>query len=191
MIEKNLLKNFNINIPKNFYRKEISNPKLINCRLKILDKDIFETTGTLIKKAKKILPKSIPFYIKGATVHLTERTMANTVVDKDLLSTLEGYVDSQGNILPYLFVEGLRVEDKGKGLGKEIMAKIIKIAKEKYGGRLVLKPENKDCNPSPFYAKCGLISMTEKGKNEILNYFEYNIPFQSGYSDPMYLPIIK
>ena len=69
------------------------------------------------------------------------------------------------------------------------MEEIIKIAKEKYGGRLILKPENKVSNPSPFYAKCGLVSTTSKGAKEITDFFEKGIPFASGNSDPMYLPI--
>ena len=191
MTKINPAKNINTNMTKFFSQIKTPNVKLLNCKLETLGKDVFERTETTVKKIGKALPKAVPFFIKGATVNLTERTAANSAVERELLSSIDGYVDSQGNILPYLFVEGLRVEDKGKGLGKEVMAKIIKIAKERYGGRLVLKPENRDCNPSPFYAKCGLVSMTEKGKKEILNYFEHNIPFESGYSDPMYLPIIK
>ena len=158
-------------------------------KLHTLERDVVEFSAAAKEKAKKILPKKFPFKTRDAYVHLTERTAANSAVSTDLLARLSGYTDANGNVLPYLFVEGLSVDVKGKGTGRNIMAEIIKIAKEKYGGRLVLKPENKICNPSPFYAKCGLASTTERGAKEILDYFKKGIPFASGSSDPMYLPI--
>ncbi len=171
-------------------KRETSVAKMLDVKLKSLACDVYEKGSVSVTKKAKVLPKNIPFNVRGAVVNLTERTADNTAVERELLSSIEGYIDAQGNILPYLFVEGISVENKGSGLGTEIMSKIIKLAKEKYGGRLVLKPENKMRNPSPFYAKCGLRSMTEKGQKEILNYFEHNIPFESGYSDPMYLPVL-
>ena len=164
-------------------REFVSGPKL-----KTLQHDVVEISDTIRQKAKS-LPKTIPFKIKGAFVSLTERGANNSAVDPKLLAQIRGYTDSKGNILPYLFIEGISVEEKGKGMGKDIMEKIIKIAKENYGGRLVLKPENKDCNPTPFYVKCGLTSMTEKGKKEIEDFFLRGKLFESGNSDPMYLPI--
>ena len=141
------------------------------------------------KKTIRDLPKSIPFNYKGACVSLSERCASNSPVDIGIVRTLPGYVNEKGEILPYLYVEGLSVEEKGKGLGKKIMAEIIQLAKEKYGGRLLLKPQNRDCNPSIFYHKCGLLSTTKKGAKEISDFLERGIPFQSGYSDAMYLPI--
>lgn len=137
----------------------------------------------------KILPRIIPFKTKDAYIQLTERTAKNSAISIDVLSQLNRYTDISGNILPYLFVEGLSVYDKGKGVGKSIMKEIIKIAEEKYGGRLILKPENKVSNPNPFYAKCGLVSTSKKGAKEIIDFFEKGKPFASGNSDPMYLPI--
>jgi predicted RNA-binding protein len=161
----------------------------VRTKLQTLSQDTFEISSSSKENTKKISLKIIPFKTKDAYVLLTERTDADSKIDRSILSQLNGYTDADGNILPYLFVEGLSVYDKGNGNGKRIMEEIIKIAKEKYGGRLILKPENKVSNPSPFYAKCGLVSTTSKGAKEITDFFGKGIPFASGNSDPMYLPI--
>ena len=56
---------------------------------------------------------------------------------------------------------------------QKAMDEIIQLAREKYGGRLLLKPENRDCNPSIFYHKCGLLSTTEKGTKEIIDFIKF------------------
>jgi predicted RNA-binding protein len=181
----------NISFKKNLNTNAIKNGvnKRVRTELQTLSQDTFEISSSSKENTKKISLKIIPFKTKDAYVLLTERTAADSKIDRSILSQLNGYTDANGNILPYLFVEGLSVYDKGKGIGKNIMEEIIKIAKEKYGGRLILNPENKISNPSPFYAKCGLVSTTERGAKEIANFFEKGIPFTSGNSDPMYLPI--
>lgn len=167
---------------------------LLNSDLK-LGGAVSKIDDEVLKSAKstsvKHLPKSVFFRYEGAMVQLTERTALDSAVDVNVLKTLSGYVDDKGEILPYLFVDGIRVQEKGKGTGKKAMDKIIQLAKEKYGGRLLLKPENRDCNPSIFYHKCGLLSTTEKGAKEISDFIKFGKPFESGYSDAMYLPILK
>ncbi len=120
---------------------------------------------------------------------MTERTAANSAISTDIIRKIPRYTDESGNILPYLYIDGLSVRDKGQGIGRQVMEKIINLAKEKYGGRLLLKPENKNCNPSVFYYKCGLLSTTKKGAKEIQDFIKHGIPFHCGYSDAMYLPI--
>ena len=133
--------------------------------------------------------KPIQIKLENATACLTERCAIDSPVDLELIRSLPGYTDKNGEILPYLFVESFFVNDKGKGHGSKALSKIIQLAKDKYGGRLLLKPQNRDRNPSPFYFKNGFLSTTEQGSRELDNYFRHGIPFQSGYSDPMYLPI--
>ena len=93
-------------------------------KLHTLERDVVEFSAAAKEKAKKILPKKIPFKTRDAYVHLTERTAANSAVSTDLLARLSGYTDANGNVLPYLFVEGLSVDVKGKGTGRNIMAEI-------------------------------------------------------------------
>lgn len=155
-----------------------------------LDKEISTVTKPdFIKSKFAIKHKFISFHHKDAFVTLTERTALDTAVDIETLRKLPGYANDKGEVLPYLFIEGLKVHEKGKGNGRKVLSEIIQLAKEKYGGRLLLKPENRDCNPSIFYYKSGFLSTTDKGAKEIKDFLERGIPFKSGYSDAMYLPI--
>lgn len=147
------------------------------------------TKPDFIKSKFAIKHKFVSFFHKDVLVTLTERTALDTAVDIETLRRLPGYVDDKGEALPYLFIEGLKVHEKGKGNGRKVLSEIIQLAKEKYGGRLLLKPENRDCNPSIFYYKSGFLSTTDKGAKEIKDFLERGIPFKSGYSDAMYLPI--
>ena len=87
-------------------------------------------------------------------------------------------------------IKGLSQYEQVKRWFEEFGSINLELAKEKYGGRLLLKPENKNCNPSVFYYKCGLLSTTKKGAQEINDFIEFGKQIQSGYSDAMYLPVI-
>ena len=134
--------------------------------------------------------EEIPYTRQGANVTLTYREGAETLpFDPNLLKNIKGYTDSNGNVLPYILLDSLEVQNRGNGLGKVVMEDIKQIAKDRCGGRLILQPGNEYRNPSPFYYKCGLRSTTKDGADEILAYLNNGTPFKSGSSAPMYLPI--
>lgn len=134
--------------------------------------------------------QQIPYKCKGAEVQLTLRSgVESCEFDHNLIKSLPGYTDKNGEILPYLFLDFINVTEKGNGIGTQIMDDIIHIAKQKCGGRLLLIPSYDLKNPSPFYYKCGLRPTTECGIEELNNYFTKGTPFKSGSSQPMYLPI--
>ena len=97
---------------------------------------------------------------------MTERTATDTAVNIETLRCLPGYTNEKGEVLPYLFIDSLSVHEKGKGNGKKVLSEIIQLAKEKYGERLLLKPENRDCNPSVFYYKLGFFLLQIRAKKK-------------------------
>lgn len=142
--------------------------------------------GTITKPSVPV--EHIPYTKEGAKVTISYRTSENSVIEGDFVKNIKGYTDTAGNILPHIYLDSIVVYDQGKGIGTSIMQDIIKIAKERCGGRLLLHPSF-DPNPSPFYYKCGLRSTTKEGENEILAFLNNGTPFRSASSSPMYLPI--
>lgn len=132
----------------------------------------------------------ISYEREGAKVTLTYRKGTESLeFFPDVLKGIQGYTDSNGNVLPYILLDSLEITNKGHGLGRLVLEDIKQIARDRCGGRLLLLPSNKYRNPSPFYYKCGLRSTTKEGTDEILAYLNNGTPFKSGDSSPMYLPI--
>lgn len=142
------------------------------------------------KVNKNFVAEPVPYTKAGADVKLTYCEGTESLeFNPDILRNIKGYTDSNGNVLPYLFLDDLTILNKGNGLGRAVMEDIKQIAKDRCGGRLLLIPSCSSRNPSPFYYKCGLRSTTKEGTDEILAYLNNGTPFKSGSSTPMYLPI--
>ena len=141
-------------------------------------------------KINNFIAEPILYNRNGAKVTLTYRKGTESLeFSPDVLKGIQGYTDSNGIVLPYIFLDSLEITNKGNGLGRVVLEDIKQMARDRCGGRLLLCPSNEYRNPSPFYYKCGLRSTTKEGTDEILAYLNNGTPFKSGSSSPMYLPI--